>query len=177
MNSFCEKMNELDLLFSRRSIRRYKEGVIEKETMEKVVHAGMVAPSAFNQQPWQFVIINEKDRLKEIALLHPFASMAKYASGFILVCADPSRDKRDLRMWPQDCAAATQNMLLAAHALELGAVWIGIYPNKKQITLFRKLCSIPKETIPFSGVCVGIPNKSKPPADRFDKEKIHWNKW
>ena len=76
MNSFCEKMNELDLLFSRRSIRRYKEGVIEKETMEKVVHAGMVAPSAFNQQPWQFVIINEKDRLKEIALLHPFASMA-----------------------------------------------------------------------------------------------------
>ncbi len=170
-------MNGLDVLFSRRSIRRYKEGIIENETMERLVHAGMVAPSAFNQQPWEFIIIKDKKRLNQIALHHPYASMVKYAAGFILVCAEPNKDERNLGMWCQDCSAATENILLAAHALGLGAVWIGVYPSDEYMTIFRNICDIPSDILPFSGVCVGLPSKTKPPANRFDKQMIHWNKW
>lgn len=170
-------MSEIDLLISRRSIRRYKQEPVGKDVMMQLVKAGMAAPSAFNQQPWEFVMVNEKEVLEEIAKHHPFASMARYAAGFIIVCGNPHLDKKDLGMWTQDCAAATENILLAAHALNLGAVWIGIYPKEKHMTVFHTICNIPKDVVPFSGVCFGIPEKSKAPADRFDESKIHWNSW
>ncbi|HMA83196.1 MAG TPA: nitroreductase family protein [Candidatus Thermoplasmatota archaeon] len=170
-------MNDLDVFLSRRSIRRYKQESIEPDVMIQLVKAGMAAPSAFNQQPWEFVIVHETKLLEKIAKLHPFASMARYAAGFIIVCGLPKKDTLLLDMWPQDCAAVTENVLLAAHKIGLGAVWIGIYPNEKHMSIFKKVCHIPKEVIPFSGVCFGIPDTEKPPADRFDESRIHWNSW
>ena len=170
-------MNELEIFLSRRSIRRYKQKSVDPNVMIDLVKAGMAAPSAFNQQPWEFVIVHNSELLEKIGDLHPFASMARYAAGFIVVCGLPEKDVRSLEMWPQDCAAATENILLAAHKLGLGAVWIGMYPNEKHMSIFSKICHIPKEAIPFSGVCFGIPDNEKPPADRFDESKIHWNSW
>lgn len=170
-------MSEIDLLLSRRSIRHYKNESVDKGVMIELVKAGMAAPSAFNQQPWEFVLVKEKEVLEKIAKRHPFSSMAQYAAGFIIVCGNPGLDKRDLGMWPQDCAAATENILLAAHALNLGAVWIGVYPNKEHMTVFHKICQIPNDIVPFSGVCFGIPDTSKDSADRFDESRIHWDFW
>lgn len=170
-------MDSLELLLSRRSIRRYKQVPVEKQTMLTLIRAGMAAPSAFNQQPWEFVIIQDKTLLGKVATLHPYTSMAKYAAGFIVVCAAPKKDKRSLDMWPQDCAAATENVLLAAHSLNLGAVWIGIYPNEEYMDVFRNICGIPKDIIPFSGVCFGVADVKKSASDRFDESRIHWDSW
>ena len=170
-------MSKIDLLLSRRSIRRYKQELVDESVMMELVRAGMAAPSAFNQQPWEFVLVKKKEVLDEIAKHHPFASMARYAAGFIIVCGNLDLDKKNLGMWPQDCAAATENILLAAHALGLGAVWIGIYPNEEHMTVFHKICKIPDDVVPFSGVCFAIPDVQKSPADRFDEAKIHWDFW
>lgn len=170
-------MEGFDLLLSRRSIRRYKQKPVEEKVMMQLVKAGMAAPSAFDQQPWKFIIINDKEILQQIADLHPFASMVRFAAGFILVCAVPVKDKKSLDMWPQDCAAATENILLAAHALNLGAVWIGVYPNKNHMNIFRKICCIPEDIIPFSGVCFGVADTKKDPSNRFKRSNVHWNRW
>jgi len=170
-------MDAIELLLSRRSIRRYTAESVEKNITIKMIRAGCAAPSAFNQQPWEFIVIQGKNVLNDIARLHPYASMVKYAAGLIVVCANPLKDEKMLGMWPQDCAAATQNILLAAHALGLGAVWIGIYPNKDYVTLFRKICKIPIDIIPFSGISFGVPAVEKPYIDRFDDALVHWNVW
>jgi nitroreductase len=170
-------MDNLELLLTRRSIRRYKQEPIKKQIIIKLLRAGMAAPSAFNQQPWEFVVIQDKELLKKIANLHHYASMAKYAAGCIVICANPEKDKRSLDMWPQDCAASTENVLLAAHGFGLGAVWIGIYPNDEYMNVFRNVCKIPSEMIPFSGVCFGVADAKKPSANRFDESRIHWDSW
>jgi nitroreductase len=170
-------MSEIDLLLSRRSIRRYTQESVDERVMMELVKAGMAAPSAFNQQPWEFVLVKDKEVLEKIAKYHPFASMARYAAGFIIVCGNADLDKKNLKMWPQDCAAATENILLAAHALNLGAVWIGVYPNKEHMKVFRKICKIPDDIVPFSGVCFGVPARSKDPTNRFVESRIHWDFW
>lgn len=169
-------MDGLQMILSRRSIRQYTPEPVPDTLVDELLHAAMSAPSAGNQQPWHFVIIRERKTLDAIPLFHPYAEMVKSACVAILVCGDMQLDKSK-GYWVQDCSAATQNLLLAAHARSLGAVWVGVYPREKRVAEFQKLLQIPQEVIPFALVPIGYPAETKPPSNRYDPSRIHVEHW
>jgi len=136
----------------------------------------MAAPSAGNEQPWEFVVIRDRKLLSAIPKFHPYSLMLYEASVAILICGDPSKEKY-AGFWVQDCSAATENMLLEAIELGLGAVWLGVYPNQERIAGMRKLLNIPESLVPFSLVSLGYPAEQKEPTDRFDAGRIHYDTW
>lgn len=166
-------MNEI---FTRRSIRKYTTQDISEEIIEKIIKAGMAAPSAGNEQPWHFIVINDKSILKEIPKFHPYSQMLNEAGYAIVVCGDESLQRHE-GFWVQDCSAATQNMLLMAEELGLGSVWLGVYPVEERVKPLQDLLGLPESVIPFSILPLGYPAEWKEPADRFDKNRIHKNKW
>lgn len=169
-------MEVFDALLGRRSIRRYATGQIDENDIAQILRAGMAAPSAGNEQPWHFIIVRNKENLRQLSEAHPYAEMVKSAYLAILVCADMGEVKhRDF--WPQDCAAATENMLLAIHGLGLGGVWIGVYPREARIAEIRRIILLPERIIPFSLLPVGIPAEKKPPGNRFTTDRLHEEHW
>lgn len=170
-------MNEvIKAIITRRSIRKYQEKPVSDQLVHEMLKVAMSAPSAHNQQPWQFVVIREQAKLQEIPKFHPYSSMLASADLAILVCGDMKALKSE-RFWVQDCAAATENILLAAHSLGLGAVWLGVYPKEELMLPLTKLLELPAHIVPFSLISVGYPKEEKPAASRFDEERIHWGKW
>ena len=169
-------MEALDAIMTRKSVREFEGKPLPKETIGNLLAAGMQAPSARNGQPWHFVVITGKETLAKVAEFSQYASMAPSASAGILVCADTTNaGSRDY--FVQDCAAATQNILLAAHALSLGGVWTGVYPNEEKMDGFRKLLGIPAHIAPVSFVVVGHPKKMVMATRRYDGKKVHMEKW
>ncbi|MDW7651903.1 MAG: nitroreductase family protein [Bacillota bacterium] len=166
----------MDIILTRRSIRKYKDKAVPDATVYELLRAAMAAPSAGNAQPWHFVVIRERQILDAIPEFHPYAGMVREASVAILVCGDEKLEKYP-GYWVQDCSAATQNILLAAHDRGLGAVWLGIYPREERINGMRRLLSLPAEVTPLSLIPVGFPAEKKPPADRFLPERIHYDGW
>ena len=166
-------METLEAILSRRSIRHYTSDAIPPEVLQKLLEAGMSAPSACDFQPWQLLVISERKILDEIPSFHNHAAMLPEAPLAILVCGEPEIS----RYWQQDCAAAAQNILLAAHALGLGAVWLGLYPRENRIVPLRKLLGIPEAVTPLALIAIGYPNEQKPPQGKFKAEKVHYNRW
>jgi nitroreductase len=136
----------------------------------------MSAPSAGNQQPWHFVVIKNRSTLDKIPDIHPHARMCLESPLAILICADLSLEKHK-GFWIQDCSASCENMLLGIHALDLGAVWVGIYPNQTRVDEFRLLFSLPEKIIPFCLLPIGYPAEEKLAEDRFKEERIHYELW
>lgn len=169
-------MDALECLHSRRSIRQYTEEAVSDENIRTLLDAAMIAPSAGNAQPWHFVVIHDKTILDKIPSIHPYAGMASRAPLGILVCASPNEEKHK-GFWPQDCAAATQNILLAANAIGLGAVWTGLHPVEDREQAFRELLGIPAEIIPMSFLVIGHPKNDGVYQSRFVDAKVHWNEW
>jgi nitroreductase len=169
-------MDTIEAIHTRRSIRRYTGKKIGESLVEEVLKAAMQAPSAGNQQPWHYVVIDDRKMLDKISGIHPYAGMAKEAQLAILVCGDIKLQKHE-GFWVQDCSASTQNLLLSAHALGLGAVWCGIYPREDRVDEFRKLIGMPLNVMPLSLVVMGFPAEKKEPEDRFRKERVHRNIW
>jgi len=169
-------MDIMEAIFTRRSIRKYKSGNISDETIELLLKSGMYAPSANNFQPWHFIEITEKSILLKIRDFHPYADMLKDASLAIVVCGDQKLDE-NMGYLALDCAAATENILLAAHGLGLGAVWLGIYPRSERISEINKLLHLPNHIIPITMISIGIPSENKVVQERFKIERIHKNKW
>jgi nitroreductase len=169
-------MDALEALMTRRSIRHFTAQPVSGEYVEQILRGAMAAPSARNEQAWHFVVINDRQLLDAIPRYHQFAEMLKEASLAIAVCGD-MRHKAHEEYWQQNCAAATENLLLTAHALGLGAVWLGIYPKTEQVGPTKQLLNLPDGVIPLCIVAVGHPAEIKEHADRFDKTKIHWNGW
>lgn len=167
-------MEPIDLIKTRRSIRKFKQVEISDEHIGKILDCAMHAPSAMNSQPWHFIVVKEK--LEKIAEIHPYAQMAKDSSLAIIVCADPSLEYSKGK-FPQDLSAATQNILLAAHSFGLGAVWCAIYPDEKRQHDFRELFELPNEIIPFSVIPMGLPDEKPVAEKRFKKERIHYERW
>ncbi|MGM0368326.1 MAG: nitroreductase family protein [Actinomycetota bacterium] len=163
-------------IFERRSIRKYTDDPVSDENIEKLLKAAMAAPTAGNQQEWEFIVIKDRHTLNSIPKVHPYATMLKKAPLAIAICADRDRESH-VGYWVQDCAAATQNILLEAQHLGLGACWLGIYPREKRVKGLKEILSLPDNVMPLSLVAVGNPADKKKPADRFDKSKIHINKW
>ncbi len=169
-------MDAIEAILSRRSIRRYTPQPVSEETVKLLLEAAMSAPSAGNEQPWHFIVITDRRLLDEIPRFHPYADMLREAQVAILVCGDTERE-RYAGHWVQDCSAATQNLLLAAHACGLGAVWVGIYPVEERIRRFQKLFGLPTHVIPLALIPFGHPGERIPPARRLEQARIHVNRW
>jgi nitroreductase len=169
-------METLDAIRTRRSIRRYTSESIPEQAMTETLRAAMMAPSAGNAQPWQFVVITDRAMLDAIPDFHPYSAMLKQVSVAVLVCGDLSLEKYP-GYWIIDCAAATQNLLLAAHALGLGTVWLGIYPEKERVEGMRRLLNLPERIVPHSLIPIGYASEQKEHPDRFQKSRIHRNGW
>lgn len=171
-------MDALDAIHTRRSIRTYLDQPVPEELIQKLLAATMQAPSACNQQPWQFVVIDDRAILAKIPPIMPNAAMVANAPLAILVCGDlHMRVEKSEGYWVLDCAAAIENMLLAAHALGLGAVWCGVYPREKRMEGLRQLVGLPKNVIAHSLVVLGYGAEKVPAEDRYRAERVHHNQW
>ncbi len=168
------------MIFTRRSVRGYSEKEVEEEKLEKILKAAMQAPSAGNEQPWHFIVIRDRERLKELANIHPYGKMLSSASVAIAVCADLNLTKYHHPMWVQDCSAATQNILIAARMLGIGSVWLGVYPREERMKPLAKFLEVPEDVVVFSLVSLGYPSSSDAfyeAPDRDKPERIHKEKW
>lgn len=169
-------MDALEVIYTRRSIRHYKPGDITGENLNTILKAGMYAPSAVNKQPWHFVVFRNKETIDKLIEVHPNASMLREAACAILVCWDEQL-QHDTGYGPVDCAAATQNMLLAAHNLGLGSVWVGIYPRQPRMEAVQRIFNLPAHIRGFSVVSLGYPAEKKSQPDRYNQSRIHIEKW
>jgi len=142
-----------------------------------MVKAGMFAPSASNRRPWHFIITDDRTIMEKIMAVHPYAAMLKEASHAIIVCGDKSLQNGPM-YYPLDCSAATQNILLAAHSMGYGAVWLGVYPREERIKPVSDLFNLPENVIPVSIVSVGVPSGSLTvQPERFEPARIRYNRW
>ena len=169
-------METLNAIYSRRSIRKYKNTPICNETIDMLLRAAMYAPSARNSQSWHFIVIDKRDILDRIVEIHPYAQMLAQAPLAIIVCGDKRIEPNEGYI-SVNCSAATQNILLAAFDAGLGTVWLGVYPRKERMDNVSKLFNLPDEIVPVSIVVVGEPNEKKEQPERFLKERIHMNGW
>jgi len=169
-------MDAVEAILSRRSIRKYTSSPVPDELIEELLRAAMSAPSAGNEQPWHFVVIRDQRILNEIPKFHEYSQMLREAPVAVLVCGD-LKEQRHEGFWIQDCSAATQNILVAAHTRGLGAVWLGVYPIQKRIDGLRRLLGIPEHAIPLSLISIGYPAEQKPSANRYDATRIHNDHW
>jgi len=169
-------MDALETIRTRRSIRTFKPGSVGTGQVEALLRAAMQAPSSRNLQPWHFVAVVERARLDAFAAFHPHAAMLREAPLGILVCGDRLIQPQDGYL-ALDCAAATENLLLAAHAMGLGAVWLGVYPREERMVAAARWADLPPHVVPMAMVAVGIPGEVKDPADRFKPERVHADRW
>lgn len=172
-------MDAMEAILTRRSIRRYTDEDISAEQVETLLRAAMAAPSAIDNRDWAFVVVRDRQILADIASKEDGnAEMLKTAPVGIVVCGDMNLTIRsDPDYWIQDCSACVQNILLAAHATGLGAVWLGTYPVMNRVRGVAEVLGLPAHIVPLAVVSIGHPARRLPPADRFEPEKIHFEKW
>lgn len=169
-------MDVLEAIHTRRSIRKYTEESISNEMIKELLSAAMSAPSAVNAQTWVFVVIDDRKLLDGIPEYSPYAAMVCGAPLAILVCGDTNKEIAP-GFWVQDCSAAIQNLLLAAHSLGLGAVWTGCYPIEDRVESFRKAFALPEKVIPLGLVVLGHPAQEVAPVDRYNESKVYHNRY
>lgn len=167
----------LDNIATRTSVRDYEARPVEKEKIEKMLRAAMAAPTAMNKQPWHFVVVDQRNVLDALAGTNPYAKMLKKAPLAIVVCGNTDKmiegGGRDF--WIQDASAATENLLLAAHAMGLGAVWTGAYPSEERCISISKVLSLSDNLIPLNMIVVGYPAEQPQPKQKFKEENISYN--
>lgn len=166
----------LDNIATRTSVRDYEARPVEKEKIEKMLRAAMAAPTAMNKQPWHFVVVDQRNVLDALAGTNPYAKMLKKAPLAIVVCGNTDKmiegGGRDF--WIQDASAATENLLLAAHAMGLGAVWTGAYPSEERCISISKVLSLSDNLVPLNMIVVGYPAEHPQPKQKFKEENISY---
>lgn len=164
-------------IFNRRSIRKFLDKPVEQDKIRKLLQAAMQAPSAGNQQPWEFIVVEDKETLNRLSLMTPYSKPAAGAPVAFVLLAD-CRELRHSTFWPQDLGAAVENILLEAVHLELGAVWMGVATNESAEDFITELFHLPDFVNPFAVVAVGYPDGQKNEfTDRYKPEKVHYEKW
>jgi nitroreductase len=176
MNRRGLNIETLEAIHTRRSIRKYTDRPVPRELVTELLRAAMSAPSAVNAQPWVFIVIDDRKILDEIPTFSPYAGMCREAPMAILVCGDTTQEKAP-GFWVQDCSAAIQNLLLAAHDAGLGAVWTGIFPMTDRVRGFRKAFGLPDYVFPLGLVPVGYPAEKPGPQDRYREKKVYHNRY
>jgi nitroreductase len=174
-----EKMPDaLSVIHNRKSVRSFTGQGVSKDALDKVVRAGMAAPTAVNMQPWAFVVVTDRKTLDTLAAGLPYAKMLDKAGAAIIVCAIPGKAyEKNLELSVIDSTCASENILLAVEALGLGAVWTAAYPYNDRMDVVRKTLNIPQEIIPLNVIPVGHPTGAEKPKDKYKPENIHWEKW
>lgn len=170
----------LSNILQRKSVRSYTDEPVSREALDTLVRAAMAAPTAKDMRPWKFVIIDDTTVLRAMAAELPRAKMLSDAPAAIVVCGDHSvvDDKGEpSRYWDVDCAAATENLLLQAEAMDLGAVWTAAYPNDDRVEVVKRVLALPDHITPLCVVPVGHPKGEQTPKDKYTKDNIHFNKW
>ena len=169
---------KLSALWGRRSIRAYAETPIPAEVIADLLRAAMAAPSAAAKDPWRFVVVQDRAMLRRMAEALPHGRMLAETGAGIVVCGDLSvAHDEQLSYLLQDCSAAIENLLIAAHVLGLGACWLGVHPREARIDALRSLLRIPPSVIPVSVVAVGHPAEQKEPRTRYDSRYVHYEHW
>jgi nitroreductase len=163
----------LDVIKKRRSIRKYTDQAVTDEQIRQLLEAAMAAPSGSDLQSWEFVVVRDPDLKKQLAQTHPWSSMAADAAVVFVVCGD----ERASHHWVEDASAATENLLLAATALNLGGVWVGIHPDDGREAHLRRVLAIPQGIRVLCLVPVGHPAESKPPRTQYTESKVHYEGW
>jgi len=169
---------KLSFIFGRRSIRAYRAELVSDEIVASLLAAAMAAPSAGAKDPWRFVVVRDRERLAEIAAALPNGKMLAKAAVGIAVCGDlDAAHGGEPSYLLQDSAAAIENLLLAAHALGLGACWLGVHPRKPRIEALTRILHLPDKVLPVSCIAVGWPAEEKPLRTRFDPSYVHTETW
>ena len=163
----------LEMIFARRSIRRYTGQAVSDADIKSLLEAGMAAPSASNRKPWHFVAVTDRDLLNALAAAHPYGKMLGHAPLAIAVCGDPAISD----WWVQDCTAATENILVAASGLGLGAVWLGCHGNPEREQATREVLGIPEQIGVLSLLSIGHPGEEKEPRTQYDAARVHADSW
>jgi nitroreductase len=167
-----------DYILGRRSVRVYSPGEVDESAVTKLLEAAMAAPSAMTKDPWRFIVVRDRQALAALAALHPGAAMLSAAAMAIVVCGDlDAAFEHNISYLLQDCSAATENLLLAAHAQGLGACWVGIHPGEVLLKRVRELLALPAAVVPVAVVSLGQPGEQPPPRTRFNAQYIHREKW
>ncbi len=160
-------------IFTRTSVRKYLPKEVEQEKILEILKAGMAAPSAGNQQPWEFYVVKDKNKLKELSEVSPYANFTKSAGVAFVVCyRDNTTHYQNYAV--QDCSAVTQNMLLAIDHLGLGGVWLGIAPIVERMGVVREILDLPSHLHAFSIISCGYEDGNQAPKDKFDETRIHY---
>lgn len=163
-----------DIIFKRRSIRRFAPGPVPAGALRTLLGAGMSAPSSRDRQPWEFVLVTGRALLDRLAEAHPHGKMLFEATAAIAVCGRPDISPD---FWIQDCSAATENILVAAAGLGLGSVWLGCHPREERVAAVREILGIPGSVGVLSLIALGRPAEEKEPRDRYDEARVHRDRW
>jgi len=167
----------LETIFHRRSIRKFTDQPVEPEELDLLLKAAMAAPSAMNCKPWEFVVVTDPEKLAQFRKRLIFGN--RNAPAAIIVCGNPSISINPATrlFWVQDCSAASENILITAVSLGLGAVWVGIHPVTEFIRVVREITGLPKHVTPLGLLYVGHPAEEKPARTQFDEKRVHWQKY
>jgi nitroreductase len=172
------KNEALEVIYTRRSVRSFTGEAVSRDDLMAILRAGMSAPSAVNVQPWAFIVVTRRETLDELCAKLPYAKMLDKAGAAIVVCGIPNKDRLYSKdYWVMDCSAASENILLSAHALGLGAVWTAVYVDRERISNVRKILNIPEDIIPLNVIPIGVPKDKGHVTDKFKEENIHWERW
>ena len=164
----------MNSILNRRSIRKYKPEMPSEKMISDILEAGFYAPTAKNLKPWHFVVINDRTILNKITEFHPHSSMLNTAPLAVIVCGDTAISPE---MWDQDCAAATENILLRSYELGLGSCWCAVYPREHIMKGFSLLLNLDDNIKPFSMIAIGYPDEERRRPERFKEDRIHYNKF
>ena len=170
----------IDCIMTRTSVRSYqKDRSVENEKIEVLLRAGMAAPSAVNKQPWHFIVVTEREVLDKLAEANPNAGMLRKAPLAIVPCGDMDKAlEGDARAyWIQDVSAATENILLAAHDLGLGAVWTGTYPSAERVSAISQVLALPENVIPLCTIVIGYPEGNQTPKNKWNPANVSWQQY
>ena len=165
----------LNCIMTRTSIRQYQDRPVEQEKVEQLLRAAMAAPTAVNKQPWHFYVLNTKEAINRLAdASQRGGDMVRSAALVVVVCGnmDKALEGKAREYWIQDTSAATENLLLAAHALGLGAVWTGVYPMKERVEMTTKVLNLPENLVPLCTILIGYPAESPTPKDKWKPENV-----
>ena len=169
--------SRMNAIFERRSIRKYTEKKISEKDLTLLLKAAMSAPSAGNEQPWEFIVVRNEETLKKINQIHPYSSMLLHADTAVIVCGNLTRQAYKRNYWVLDCAAATENILVQATDMKIGSVWLAVYPEPDRIEGIKNIFSLPEEVVPLAIVSLGYPDEEKESAYRFKRNRIHYENW
>lgn len=165
-----------NVIFTRRSIRRFEDKLVEAEKLDRILKAGMQAPSAHNLQPWEFLVVTEQEKREALSKMSPWAGMvAKAPVAIVVVGYQKNPDM--LKYLPQDLGACTQNILLQIAEEGLGGCWMGFYPDEERVNNVRQCFNMPDDRIPFSVIALGYSQDKNHFVDRSDMTRVHYNRW